>query len=114
MKTVDDHVGDLIKLLESEQGQIKCDNDDDSFDMHGGIGNDGREENSSRMTSSSAASAAATSLPKTVTKAKLAIDRTVIIYTSDNGFQFGQHRLSIDKVSTIIHENESVPYLGPV
>ena len=28
------------------------------------------------------------------------MDRTVIMYTSDNGFQFGQHRLSIDKVRT--------------
>lgn len=26
------------------------------------------------------------------------LDRTVAIYTSDNGFQFGQHRLAIDKV----------------
>jgi N-acetylglucosamine-6-sulfatase len=28
------------------------------------------------------------------------LDRTVIMYTSDNGFQFGQHRLAIDKVTT--------------
>jgi N-acetylglucosamine-6-sulfatase len=29
------------------------------------------------------------------------LDDTYVIYTSDNGFQFGQHRLAIDKVSTV-------------
>ena len=39
------------------------------------------------------------------------IDRTVIIYTSDNGFQFGQHRLSIDKVRNEI-EYQIIHLLG--
>lgn len=32
------------------------------------------------------------------------IDRTMIIYTSDNGFQFGQHRLSMDKRHLYEHD----------
>lgn len=42
------------------------------------------------------------------------IDRTVIIYTSDNGFQFGQHRLTIDKRHLYEHDVR-VPFVvrGP-
>ncbi len=37
------------------------------------------------------------------------LDRTVILYTSDNGFQFGQHRLSMDKRH--LYENDiRVPF----
>jgi N-acetylglucosamine-6-sulfatase len=41
-------------------------------------------------------------------------DRTVVLYTSDNGFQFGQHRLSMDKRHLYEHDIR-VPFVirGP-
>ena len=48
-------------------------------------------------TSSSSSSSTSSSISSSTTTSSV-LDRTVIIYTSDNGFQFGQHRLAIDKV----------------
>ena len=39
------------------------------------------------------------------------LDRTVILYTSDNGFQFGQHRMSMDKRHLYEHDIR-VPFVA--
>merc|ERR1712183_530712 len=43
-----------------------------------------------------------------------ALNRTVLMYTSDNGYQFGQHRLSMDKRHLYEHDIR-VPFVvrGP-
>ena len=77
LKTVDNHIGNIMKLLKKKKKQEKTTTTVST--------------SSSSFTSSSTTSSS-TSTPSSV------LDRTVIIYTSDNGFQFGQHRLAIDKV----------------
>jgi N-acetylglucosamine-6-sulfatase len=72
LKTVDTHIGSIIKLLKKMKQKTTT-----------------TVSTSSSSTSSSISSSTTTSS---------VLDRTVIIYTSDNGFQFGQHRLAIDKV----------------
>ena len=72
LKTVDNHVGKLVDLL-------------------GGGGG---------VTNNTAAAEADDDVEEKARSVSSMLDRTVIIYTSDNGFQFGQHRLAIDKVRT--------------
>ena len=72
--SVDDHVGKLRKSLSQIQQQS-----DTSYKV----------DRSKEITSSSASR-----LPSSNSSVW---DRTVTIYTSDNGFQFGQHRLAMDK-----------------
>ena len=72
--SVDDHVGQLRKVLLQNQQP----------------GDDSRNADGSGKPSSSLGS----QLPSSTSSLW---DRTVAIYTSDNGFQFGQHRLAIDK-----------------
>ncbi len=80
LKTVDDHIGKLLDWLETTDTKISTTGEE-------------RDE-----------STTIEALPQrnlgTESKAiaEPMIDRTFILYTSDNGFQFGQHRLSIDKV----------------
>lgn len=76
LKTVDDHIGKLLDWLETA------------------------DTNTEREGSASIKALTQRSLStETRSTTQAMIDRTFIIYTSDNGFQFGQHRLSIDKVS---------------
>ena len=78
LKTVDNHIGNIIKLLKKMK----------------------QKTTTTVSTSSSSTTSSSTSTSSTTTSSVL--DRTVIIYTSDNGFQFGQHRLAIDKVRILV------------
>jgi len=95
--TVDNHVGKLVQWLENtKKANTTTENaPNDEFERASlyktataqrKLAND---ENSNPLKTSTINEHATTMM-----------DRTVIMYTSDNGFQFGQHRLSIDKVRT--------------
>ena len=73
LKTVDNHIGNIIKLLKK------------------------MKKNTTTTTVSTSSSSTSSSISSSTTTSSV-LDRTVIIYTSDNGFQFGQHRLAIDNV----------------
>lgn len=70
LKTVDNHVGKLLDWLEGDENQVQ-DTQMKALPQRGLLGD---------------------------LQQQAMLDRTIILYTSDNGFQFGQHRLSIDKV----------------
>ena len=89
LKTVDDHVGKLVDWLETAY-TTTSDSDVATSIEKGTITN----TKAAAALPQRSRSLGGSSSPQAM------IDRTLIIYTSDNGFQFGQHRLAIDKVGT--------------
>ena len=89
LKTVDDHIGKLLDWLETTNVPATAEKRDESTETK--------------------------ALPqRKLGSTQAMIDRTFILYTSDNGFQFGQHRLSIDKRHLYEHDVR-VPFVvrGP-